>query len=370
MALTERERQILKKIEQNPMIRQNELAEWCGITRSGVAAHISNLMKKGYIQGKGYVLTPPRYVAVIGAINMDVYGIADNDVVGESSNVGSIVSTVGGIARNVSFNLGHLGVRNYLISVYGDDEDGEHVRSDSFANGIDITYCRQLPNASTSRYLSVVDADGKQIIALDDMKISESITPEFLEQREPVIVNAEAVVIDSSLPSQTLAWVCSKVSRPIFARVVSVNKAERLVPVLGNVDTLVLSEAESQLISGIAVHDERTAHTCMEALAKAGVKHALMFVQGLGLIYRGDEETVTVPLPKGDSHALQLENGAASGAMSALLWARMEGRNDVESARLAAAAASLSMRQVPAVFPDLDAHALFECVGLSVADDR
>lgn len=96
MALTERERQILEKIEQNPMISQNDLAQWCGITRSGVAAHISNLMRKGYIQGKGYVLTPPRYVAVIGAINMDVYGIADNDVVGESSNVGSIVSAVGG----------------------------------------------------------------------------------------------------------------------------------------------------------------------------------------------------------------------------------------------------------------------------------
>lgn len=61
MALTERERQILKKIEQNPMISQNELAEWCGITRSGVAAHISNLMKKGYIQGKGYV---PRRLAM------------------------------------------------------------------------------------------------------------------------------------------------------------------------------------------------------------------------------------------------------------------------------------------------------------------
>ena len=82
MALTERERQILSWIEQNPMISQNDLAELCGITRSGVAAHISNLMRKGYIQGKGYVLTPARYVAVIGAINMDVYGFADNDVVG------------------------------------------------------------------------------------------------------------------------------------------------------------------------------------------------------------------------------------------------------------------------------------------------
>lgn len=365
MALTERERQILEKIEQDPMISQNDLAQLCGITRSGVAAHISNLMKKGYIQGKGYVLTPPRYVAVIGAINMDVYGIADNDVVGESSNVGNIVSAVGGIARNVSFNLGHLGVRSYLISVYGDDEEGENVRSDSFANGIDITYCKQLSNASTSRYLSVVDADGRQIVALDDMKISENITPEFLEQREQIIANAEAVVVDSSLPPQTIAWVCSKVSGPVFARVVSVNKATRLLPVLDRIDTLVLSEAESRLVSGIAVHDEQTAHVCMEALAKAGVGHTLMFVQGVGLIYRGDDGgTVTVPLPEDTSHAMRYENGAASGAMSALLWARMEGRDDSQSARLAAAAAALSMRQVTSVFPEINARVLLDHAGL------
>lgn len=69
MAATDREQQILAWIKQNPLISQNELAELCGITRSGVAAHISNLMKKGYIQGKGYIVTPPSYVAVVGAIN-------------------------------------------------------------------------------------------------------------------------------------------------------------------------------------------------------------------------------------------------------------------------------------------------------------
>ena len=47
MAATDREQQILAWIKQNPLISQNELAELCGITRSGVAAHISNLMKKG-----------------------------------------------------------------------------------------------------------------------------------------------------------------------------------------------------------------------------------------------------------------------------------------------------------------------------------
>lgn len=365
MALTDRERQVLQLIEQNPMISQNDLAQMCGITRSGVAAHVSNLMKKGYIQGKGYVVTPPRYVAVIGAINMDVYGFACNDVVGESSNVGHIVSAVGGIARNISFNLGRLGVRNFLISVYGDDEDGEHVRSDSFANGIDITHCKRISAASTSRYLSVVNADGQQIVGLDDMGISERITPDFLQQHEQVIVRADAVVVDSSLPAETLAWVCGKVSKPIYARVVSVNKAMRLVPVLGEIDTLVLSEAESELVSGVAVHDERTACECLGVLADLGVGSTMMFVKNVGLVYRDSDGVISAPLPDWGSEALRFENGAASGALSALLWARWEGFDGGESLRLAASAASLSMRQIVSVFPELSSGLLLEHSGVT-----
>ena len=54
--MTQRERQILQWIEENPMISQQELADRAGITRSSVAVHISNLMKKGYISGKGYII--------------------------------------------------------------------------------------------------------------------------------------------------------------------------------------------------------------------------------------------------------------------------------------------------------------------------
>lgn len=57
--MTQRERQILQWIEADPMISQEALAERAGITRSSVAVHISNLMKKGYIAGKGYVAPAP-----------------------------------------------------------------------------------------------------------------------------------------------------------------------------------------------------------------------------------------------------------------------------------------------------------------------
>ena len=50
--MTQRERQILRLIEANPMISQQELADKMGIARSSVAVHISNLTKKGYIAGK------------------------------------------------------------------------------------------------------------------------------------------------------------------------------------------------------------------------------------------------------------------------------------------------------------------------------
>ena len=181
--------------------------------------------EKGYIQGKGYIVTPPSYVAVVGAINIDHYGVAMQDVVGESSNMGRIVSSVGGIGYNIAYNLNRLGVPNYLISVYGDDENGERVKQDAYANGIDITHAKQISHMPTSTFLSVVSAQGRQIVGLDDMQISAEITPEFLAQREQTIVNAEMVAIDSSLPSDAIAWGLRKNKSTDFVRVVSVNKS-------------------------------------------------------------------------------------------------------------------------------------------------
>ena len=67
--MTQRERQILRWIEENPLISQQELAEKAGITRSSVAVHISNLMKKGYIAGEGLcACAPAPYVVVVGGV--------------------------------------------------------------------------------------------------------------------------------------------------------------------------------------------------------------------------------------------------------------------------------------------------------------
>ncbi len=70
--MTQREQQILDWITEDPMISQEALAERAGITRSSVAVHISNLMKKGHIVGRGYILPAGGYVVVAGAVNVDI----------------------------------------------------------------------------------------------------------------------------------------------------------------------------------------------------------------------------------------------------------------------------------------------------------
>ena len=108
--ITERERQLLDWIAENPLISQQELADKAGITRSSVAVHISNLMKKGFIQGKGYILQMSPYVVVVGAVNIDIAGMPFRRLVSKDSNPGTVHMSLGGVGRNIAHNLALLDV--------------------------------------------------------------------------------------------------------------------------------------------------------------------------------------------------------------------------------------------------------------------
>ena len=119
--MTQRERQILNWIEADPMISQQELAERAGITRSSVAVHISNLMKKGCIAGKGYIVTRSPYVTVVGGMNMDIGGWPGEELVAQDSNPGRVRMSPGGVGRNIAHNMSLMGLDVRLLTAFGDD---------------------------------------------------------------------------------------------------------------------------------------------------------------------------------------------------------------------------------------------------------
>ena len=136
--MTKREQEILSWIRENPLISQQELAQRAGITRSSVAVHISNLMRKGLIRGRGYLLGEGAYVAVVGAVNVDIGGTPDSALVPADSNPGRVTVTLGGVGRNIAENLCRLGKRVLMVTAWrmNDWEGIRYLLSHRFKSGI------------------------------------------------------------------------------------------------------------------------------------------------------------------------------------------------------------------------------------------
>lgn len=158
--MTQRERQILKWIEENPLISQQELADKAGIARSSVAVHISNLMKQGHIAGKGYIVRTAPYVVVVGGVNLDIGGRPHGELVAADSNPGQVRMSLGGVGRNIAHNMALMGLDVRMLTAFGDDMNAQRIAASCGELGIDISQCLTVPGGATSTYLFITDGTG------------------------------------------------------------------------------------------------------------------------------------------------------------------------------------------------------------------
>ena len=178
--MTQREREILNWIAENPLISQQELADKAGITRSSAAAHISNLMKKGYIVGKGYIVRTAPYAVVVGGVNMDIGGRPHQKLVAQDSNPGQVRMSLGGVGRNIAHNMALMGLDVRMLTAFGDDLYAQKIAASCGELGIDISHSLQVPGAATSTYLFLSDEQGDMALAVSDMEIYTHVTPSYL----------------------------------------------------------------------------------------------------------------------------------------------------------------------------------------------
>ena len=204
--MTQRERQILEWIRENPLISQQELAEKAGITRSSAAVHISNLMKKGYIAGRGYLLREEKYIVVVGGVNMDIGAVSADRLVARDSNPGRVTTSLGGVGRNIAHNLCLLGEQTAMVTVLGQDAFAQSVQENAADIGLDLHHSATIPGGRTGTYLFIDDCDGDMALAVNDMSIYDHMTPEFLRQRLDFINHAGLVVVETNLPESSLHW--------------------------------------------------------------------------------------------------------------------------------------------------------------------
>ena len=315
-----------------------------------MAVHISNLVKKGYIAGKGYVLRSGVYAAVVGGVNMDIGGRSYGNLVAADSNPGVVTMSLGGVGRNIAHNLTLLGADVRMLTAFGDDLYGQKIAASCTELGIDMSHALKLPGEATSTYLYIAAPDGEMAIALSDMSVCQRIDGEYLAANLPILQNARVVVADTNIPAESLLFLAENCQCPLFVDPVSTVKAEKIRPILHKIHTLKPNRLEAELLSGVPIRNNEDVAKAAKVLLEKGVSRIFISMGADGVYAASTEEELWLPNLPGN---MVNTTGCGDAFMAALVWAFMEDLDLKQSALAGLAAGSIAMESAQTINPNM-----------------
>lgn len=370
MAMTRREQEIVSILKENPLISQEDIAQKLKTSRSSVAVHLSNLMKKGIVVGRGYIVKDKPKVCVIGGINVDVKGHTLAEPVLYTSNPGQTVTTAGGVARNIAENLARLQVPTTLLSVVGQDSLGERVLAETRDAGVDITQVEKL-SGNTGTYTAILNQRGELLVALAAMEIIDLLTPSFLKRKEELILSSSIIVCDTNLPVDTLRYLIAITNDngiPLVIEPVSSPKVEKLKNILQDKNQKVFlatpNRAEAEVLAGISIESDADFPVVARQLHSLGIQNILLTLGERGALFSAmkNGSELTMQLIPASKVNVKDVTGAGDAFVAGIIYGLMSSKSIEDCCLYGHAAASLTLISETTVNSDLSSSMLEQAV--------
>jgi pseudouridine kinase len=299
----------------------------------------------------------PAYVALIGGVNMDISAHSQAPPMAGDSNPGRILCSPGGVARNVAENLLRLGADARLLSVLGDDVFGQAIRQAAGRIGLDLRACVTIPGRRSATYLALHGPDGDMGVAVNDMDILECLTPELLQSHMAVLEGAAALVVDSNVRPDVLAWIgVYWADKPVFAEAVSVAKCHKLLPLLDQLHLLKANRMEAQALSGLHISSPQSACDCARNLHQRGVRNVVISLGADGAAWCDAQGATGYRAVR--PVQMVSATGAGDALLSGLVYGYLQAMPFNLSVAWAMACAELTLSSTLANSPDLSAAAV------------
>ncbi|MBL9036742.1 MAG: ArsR family transcriptional regulator [Rhodospirillaceae bacterium] len=360
--MTERERQILALLREDPMLSVAAIARRLKTSAAAVSVHLSALRQQGEILGRGHVLKPEGRVIVVGGANMDFKCQARDAMVLGTSNPGHVSLAVGGVGCNIARNLAKLGVPVALMTVVGQDEFGARILREARAAGIDVSLTL-LSTRPTGTYAALLDADGELTAAVSAMEAMDDLTAAHIAAREAAFRQAALVVADCNLGEAALdrlAAICAAAKVRLAIDAVSTPKARRLSRLLRArrpIHLLALNRDEVAALTGRKVRTESDLRAAVQALHRAGIAHVVVGLGPRGVLASSAEPPKTTRVAAAAAPLVDV-TGGGDAALAGTVFGLLQGQDLAEAARWGQAAAAMTVSATETVSPALSAEAL------------
>lgn len=352
--MTKREQELLDIIKENPYISQNELADLLNIKRSSVAVHISNLIKKGYLVGRAYVINSnlSKEVCVIGGCNIDFIAKSFEKINMKDSNPGTLEYSFGGVGKNIAENLLKMGIENKFISVFGDDVYSREIKDYLKKIGLDFSNSKFLTNRGMSNYISILDENNDLFTAISSMEVLDEINIEFISKLIDLIKSYKYIVMDTNLREDVLEYICKNCpNSKIIVDCVSRKKALKIKKLLKYIYLLKPNIYEAEELTDIPYENESDLEKIVNVFLEKGVQKIFISMGEKGILYADKNENGIVRIK--DKLKIENTSGCGDAAMSGIIFGVVNENDILECAKLGNIAGFITAQSMDTVSKDI-----------------
>ncbi|MGI5888442.1 MAG: PfkB family carbohydrate kinase [Oscillospiraceae bacterium] len=299
-----------------------------------------------------------------GAANFDINCVEkEPPLVMKDSNLVGMLTSSGGVTRNIIENLARLGVKAAMLTAYGDDAYGDRIRKDGEAAGIDLSRVKLCRGCISSCYVSVQDADGDMALGLADMSVLSNLDNAYFDSYKGEVSRAKAAVCDPSLPLPLLEHYIFDTAAgcPVFLDPVSTNFARQCVPLLKGVDTFKPNIMELETVTGISAStDEGLEEACRKAIS-LGVRRVVVS-RGKKGCFMMDNTGKIIKRKFKPVEKMVNATGAGDSFMAGLIYGFINGFDDDKSLDYALAMGIIAVLSEHTIDPGLNVEKVERCI--------
>jgi pseudouridine kinase len=271
-------------------------------------------------------------VICIGAAFVDELFHATEEMMIATTNDAVVTRTAGGVSRNIAHQLALLDVPVQLISVFGNDSEGDWLKKVCTTAGVGLD-ASITKDGFSGKYTGILKSDGSLFLGFLTNPSNHLITPEHLEQNKHLLKTAFLLLADANLAIQTISWLLAfsnQTELPLIIEPVAVPRARKLKQ--ANLNGLFLITPNEDELPVICSEKALTIQQQIDELLTRGVRHIWLHNGKQGSsVYSKDKNTQL----KAPAIEVIDSNGAGDGSLAGFILGKYLGKKDIDCLKLA-----------------------------------
>jgi len=271
-------------------------------------------------------------VICIGAAFVDELFHAKEPMLLATTIDASVTKTAGGVSRNIAQQLAILGVPVQLISVFGNDSDGDWLKKICTDAGVKLD-ASITKDGLSGKYTGILNVDGSLFTAFLTNAANHLITPYHLGKHIELLKTASFILADANINVDTAEWLLAfsnETGIPFILEPVSVPPARKYKDV--NLNGLHLVTPNEDELPVMCSEKSFFTQQQVDELLQRGVKQIWLHNGKHGSALYSAGKSVSLHAP--DIEVLDC-TGAGDGSLSGFILGKYLGIDDYECMKLA-----------------------------------